>query len=194
MQTTSLDFAPQAAEVARVIAGVRDEQLTDPTPCAGTPVAAILDHFDGLTVAFRKAAEKEEPAGGPSADAAHLAADWRIRLPQQLDGLVAAWSHPSAWEGTTEIAGMRMPAGAAGVVAVNEVLVHGWDLAVATGQTYEADPVVAQACLEFGEGFAVGAPEARDEIYGPAVPVPSDAPVMDRLLGQTGRDPRWAPR
>jgi uncharacterized protein (TIGR03086 family) len=194
MQTTSLDFAPQAAEVARVIAGVRDEQLTDPTPCAGTPVAAILDHFDGLTVAFRKAAEKEEPAGGPSADAAHLAADWRIRLPQQLDGLVAAWSHPSAWEGTTEIAGMRMPAGAAGVVAVNEVLVHGWDLAVATGQTYEADPVVAQACLEFGEGFAVGAPEARDQIYGPVVPVPSDAPVMDRLLGQTGRDPRWAPR
>ncbi|MCW2702129.1 MAG: hypothetical protein JWQ37_124 [Blastococcus sp.] len=194
MQTTSLDFAPQAAEVARVIAGVRDEQLTDPTPCAGTPVAAILDHFDGLTVAFRKAAEKEEPAGGASADAAHLAADWRIRLPQQLDGLVAAWSHPSAWEGTTEIAGMRMPAGAAGVVAVNEVLVHGWDLAVATGQTYEADPVVAQACLEFGEGFAVGAPEARDQIYGPVVPVPSDAPVMDRLLGQTGRDPRWAPR
>jgi uncharacterized protein (TIGR03086 family) len=194
MQTTSLDFAPQAAEVARVIAGVRDEQLTDPTPCASTPVAAILDHFDGLTVAFRKAAEKEEPAGGASADAAHLAADWRIRLPQQLDGLVAAWSHPSAWEGTTEIAGMRMPAGAAGVVAVNEVLVHGWDLAVATGQTYEADPVVAQACLEFGEGFAVGAPEARDQIYGPVVPVPSDAPVMDRLLGQTGRDPRWAPR
>jgi uncharacterized protein (TIGR03086 family) len=193
MQTTSLDLAPQAAEVARVIAGVRDDQLTDPTPCAGTPVAAILDHFDGLTVAFRKAAEKEELTGGPSADAAHLAADWRIRLPQQLDGLVAAWSMPSAWEGMTEIAGMRMPAGAAGVVAVNEVLIHGWDLAAATGQTYDADPVVAQACLEFGEGFAVGAPEARNQMYGPVVPVPADAPVFDRLLGQTGRDPSWAP-
>jgi hypothetical protein len=54
--------------------------------------------------------------------------------------------------------------------------------------------VVAQACLEFGKGFAVGAPEARDRIYGPVVPVPSDAPVFDRLLGQTGRDPRWTPR
>jgi uncharacterized protein (TIGR03086 family) len=192
MKTTSLDLAPQAAEVARVIAGVRDDQLPDPTPCAGTPVAAILDHFVGLTVAFRQAAEKEELAGGPSADAAHLPADWRTRLPTQLDGLVAAWAMPSAWEGMTQIAGMRMPAGAVGVVAGNEVLIHGWDLAVATGQGYEVDPAVAQACLEFGEGFAVGAPEARDAIYGPVVPVPADAPVFDRLLGQTGRDPGWA--
>ena len=70
---------------------------------------------------------------------------------------------------------------------------HGWDLAVATGQPYEVDPVVAQACLEFGEGFAAGAPEARDQMYGPVVPVPDDAPVVDRLLGQTGRDPAWKP-
>ena len=57
------DFAPQAAEVARVVAGVRDDQLTDPTPCAGTSVAAMLDHFVGLTLAFRLGAEKQ-PQGG----------------------------------------------------------------------------------------------------------------------------------
>ena len=191
---TKLDLAPQAAEVARVIAGVRDDQLTDPTPCTEMPVAAILDHFDGLTVAFRRAGEKADQAGGPSADAAHLAADWRTKLPAQLDALVAAWREPAAWEGMTEIAGMQMPAEEAGLVGVNEVLVHGWDLAVATGQAYTADPAVAQACLELIEGFAVGAPEMRDQIYGPVVPVPADAPVMDRLLGQTGRDPGWAPR
>jgi uncharacterized protein (TIGR03086 family) len=190
----TLDFAPQAAEVARVIAGVRDDQLTDPTPCEDTPVAAMLDHFDGLTVAFRRAGEKAELAGGPSADAAHLAADWRTKLPAQLDALVAAWQEPAAWEGTTEIAGMRMPAGEAGRVAVNEVLVHGWDLAVATGQAYTADPAVAQACLELAESLAAGAPEMRNQIYGPVVPVPAEAPVFDRLLGQTGRDPGWTPR
>lgn len=191
---TNLDLAPQAAEVARVIAGVRDDQLTDPTPCTEMPVAAILDHFDGLTVAFRRAGEKAGQDGGPVADAAHLAADWRTRLPAQLDALVAAWREPAAWEGTTEIAGMRMPAGEAGLVGVNEVLVHGWDLAVATGQKYTADAAVAQACLELIEGFAVVAPDMRNEIYGPVVPVPADAPVMDRLLGQTGRDPGWTPR
>jgi uncharacterized protein (TIGR03086 family) len=78
-------------------------------------------------------------------------------------------------------------------VGVNEVLVHGWDLAVATGQAYTADPAIAQACLELIEGFAVGAPEMRDQIYGPVVPVPAGAPVFDRLLGQTGRNPSWAP-
>jgi uncharacterized protein (TIGR03086 family) len=191
MPTTMLDLAPQAAEVARVVRDVRDDQLADPTPCAGTSVAALLDHLDGLTVAFRRAAQKAPMAGSPSADAAHLPRDWRTRLPQQLDALVVAFRDPSAWSGLTEIAGMRMPGAAAVMAGVNEVLVHGWDLAVATGQAYRADPATAQACLEFGEGLAAGAPEARDQMYGPVVPVPADAPVFDRLLGQTGRDPGW---
>ena len=191
--TTALDLAPQAAEVARVIAGVRDDQLTDPTPCDGTSVAAMLDHFVGLTLAFRLGAEKSPMEGAPSADADHLPADWRERLPAQLDALVAAWDQPEAWDGTTEVGGVRMPAAAMGVVAANEVLVHGWDLAVATGQPYAVDPLTAEACLEFNKGFAVGAPEARDAMYGPVVPVPDDAPLFDRLLGQTGRDPAWAP-
>ena len=191
--TTALDLAPQAAEVARVIAGVRDDQLTDPTPCDGTSVAAMLDHFVGLTVAFRLGAEKAPMEGAPSADADHLPADWRERLPAQLDALVAAWDQPEAWDGTTEVGGVRMPAAAMGVVAANEVLVHGWDLAVATGQPYAVDALTAEACLEFNKGFAVGAPEARDAMYGPVVPVPSDASLFDRLLGATGRDPAWAP-
>jgi uncharacterized protein (TIGR03086 family) len=192
MQTTGPDLAPQAAEVARIVAGVRDDQLTDPTPCAGTSVAALLDHLVGLTLAFRHAAEKSLEAGSPSADADNLAPDWRARLPQQLDGLVAAWQQPSAWEGLTEVAGVRMPAPAIAVVALNEVLVHGWDLAVATGQEYRVDPASAQACLDFTVEFAAGAPEARNAIYGPVVAVPDDAPVFDRLLGQTGRNPRWS--
>jgi uncharacterized protein (TIGR03086 family) len=191
--TTALDLAPQAAEVARVIAGVRDDQLTDPTPCDGTSVAAMLDHFVGLTVAFRLGAEKSPMEGAPSADADHLPADWRERLPAQLDALVAAWDQPEAWDGTTEVGGVRMPAAAMGVVAANEVLVHGWDLAVATGQPYAVDPLTAEACLEFNKGFAVGAPEARDAMYGPVVPVADGAPLFDRLLGATGRDPAWTP-
>ena len=29
-------------------------------------------------------------------------------------------------------------------------------------------------------------------VYGPEVPVPADAPTLDRVLGLTGRDPAWA--
>ena len=185
------DLAPTAAAVARVIAGIRDDQLTGPTPCAGTSVAAMLDHFVGLTLAFRLGAEKQPQTGGPRADADQLPADWRERLPRQLDALVAAWHEPAAWEGITEVAGARMPAAAMGVIALNEVLVHGWDLAVATGQRYDVDDAAAQRCLQFARELAIGAPEVRNGMFGPAVPVPDDAPAFDRLLGQTGRDPAW---
>jgi uncharacterized protein (TIGR03086 family) len=187
----AIDLAPTANDVARVVAGVRDDQLTDPTPCDGTSVAAMLDHLVGLTIAFRLGAEKSPMAGGPSANADHLAPDWRTRLPAQLDALVAAWQQPAAWEGLTEVAGARMPAAAMGVVALNEVLVHGWDLAAATGQQYEVDPAAAQRCLQFAVELAAGAPEVRNGMYGPVVQIAEDAPVFDRLLGQTGRDPSW---
>ena len=192
MQTTTPDLAPAAAEVARVVAGVRDDQLTDPTPCTGTSVAAMLDHFVGLTLGMRMAAEKNPMQGAPKADANTLPDDWRTRLPSQLDELVVAWRQPGAWDGDTEAGGVRMPAAAMGVVALNEVLVHGWDLAVATGQPYRADPASTEACLQLAREFAA-VPEMRDQIYGPVVPVPDDAPPMDRLLGLTGRDPAWAP-
>jgi uncharacterized protein (TIGR03086 family) len=191
MQTTTPDLAPQAAEVARTVAGVRDDQLTAPTPCTDTSVAALLDHIMGLTVAFRLAAGKSSLAGGPRADADNLAADWRTRLPEQLEALVASWREPAAWEGTTEVAGVRMPAPEIAVVALNEVLIHGWDLAVATGQDYRADDTSVRACLDFAVEFAKGAPEARDAMYAPVVPVADDAPEFDRLLGQTGRAPGW---
>src|SRR4051794_23588733 len=67
MEPMTLDLAPQAAEVAPVVAGGRDDQLGDPTPCAGTPVARLLDHLGGFTDAFRPAAEKQPPGGAPRA-------------------------------------------------------------------------------------------------------------------------------
>jgi uncharacterized protein (TIGR03086 family) len=193
MQMTPEDLTPATNEVTRVLANVRDDQLGDPTPCAGTPVAGLLDHLAGLTLAFRMAAEKQPLDSAPRASAEHLPPDWRTRIPEQLEALAAAWREPGAWEGVTAAGGVQMPAGAMGVVALNEVLVHGWDLAAATGQEYRPDERSAQRCLDFAIDFAKGAPEARNAMYGPEVSVPADAPAFDRLLGQTGRDPGWRP-
>ncbi len=191
MTTIQLDLGAQAAEVARVVAGVDDDQLGDPTPCAGTSVAGLLAHLAGLTTAFRMAAEKTPALGGPSASPDDLPPDWRTRLPAQLDDLVAAWRQPSAWEGTAKAGGVTMPAPVAAIVALDEVLVHGWDLAVATGQEYAADPAAVEACIGFAASVPADAPE-REGLFGPPVPVPDDAPAFDRLLGLTGRDPRWS--
>ncbi|TYP90821.1 TIGR03086 family metal-binding protein [Blastococcus xanthinilyticus] len=186
-----MDLGPTTAETARVVAGVRDDQLGDPAPCDGMPVAALLDHLAGLALAFRHGAEKTPFAGGPSADAANLPADWRTLLPERLAALAAAWRNPAAHEGVAEVADVRMPASAMALVALDEVLVHGWDLAVATGQPYRPDPAAVRACREFvGERADTSA--EPDGLFGPVVPVRGDAPELDRLLGQTGRDPEWA--
>ena len=131
------------------------------------------------------------PSGTASAES--LPADWRVRIPLELDSLVASWQRPSAWEGMTVAGGIDLPGEVMGVVALNEVLVHGWDLAVAIGEPYEVDGAAAQRCLEHAVWFAEALPEGRDAIYGPVVVVPDSAPVFDRLLGLTGRDPGWTP-
>lgn len=191
METTTFDLAPAADELKRVLAGVRDEQLGARTPCGETPVAGLLDHLVGLTLAFARAAHNE-PGGTATAEAANLPDDWRTRLPAQLDDLVEAWRKPDAWEGTAEAGGVEMPAPIMAAVALDELVVHGWDLAVATGQEYRADDESCRRSLEFAGSVGDDA-EARAGLYGPAVPVPDDAPVLDRLLGATGRDPRWRP-
>ncbi len=188
MQT--IDLGPAVAATARVVAGIRDEQLTAPTPCEGTPVAGILGHLAGLAYAFRMAAEKTPVDGSASTDPAQLPPDWRSFVPGELDALATAWHDPAAHEGMASAGGVEMPAEVMAVVALDEVVVHGWDLAVATGQPYDVGPADADACREFAESFGEDRPPS---LYGPVVPVPAAAPALDRLLGATGRDPGWKP-
>src|SRR3954451_3767149 len=188
MQTA--DLAPAAAETARIVAAVRDDQLADPTPCPEMTVATMLHHLVGLTYAFRMAAEKSPLPGAPRSSAADLPTDWRTRIPAQLDALVAAWREPSAAEGMAAAGGVELPAPVMSMVALDEVVVHGWDLAVATGQKYRPDDVSTQVCFDF-VGDREGEPPGASP-FGPVVPVPDDAPLFDRLLGRTGRDPGWA--
>jgi uncharacterized protein (TIGR03086 family) len=193
METTTLDLEPTTVEAARIAAAVRDDQLSGPTPCTDLPVGAVLHHLLTLSIAFTGAARKEPQGPGPEPDADQLPADWREQLPRHLDVLAAAWRDPNAWDGSTEIAGMTLPASEVGVIALNEVLVHGWDVAVSIGQEYRPDDAAVRACLQFARQIAVDSPEMRDAMYAPAVPVPDDAPVLDRLIGQAGRDPSWRP-
>src|SRR3954469_7379873 len=88
--TTSLDLTPTVTEASRVVAAVQDDQLSRPTPCADTSVAAPLVHLHGRASGLRLAAEKLPP-GAPSASAQDLPADWRSRIPRELDELAAAW-------------------------------------------------------------------------------------------------------
>ncbi|WP_211221799.1 TIGR03086 family metal-binding protein [Granulicoccus phenolivorans] len=182
------DLADAAAELARVAAGVRDDQLADPTPCQDWTVRTLVRHILGLTTAFTHTARHEPPPAGPAPD--ELPADWRTRLATDLDTLVAAWRDPAAWVGESEAGGVRMASADLAVVALDELVLHGWDLARATGQEFTATTTDAEICTGFAA--AMSTPEtvaSRQGLYGPVVAVPSDASPLDRLLGLAGRDP-----
>lgn len=188
-----LNLGAPAAEMARLAAAVRDDQLDDPTPCAGTAVAGILAHVIGLSIAFRDGAAK---IGGPTTSTppgpVPLPDDWREQLPLRVEALAAAWLDPSAWEGETTVGGVTMPAPNVAGFANNELVVHGWDLAVATGQDYHP----AEANLEASWQLVSHTPDdsaVRTGLFGPVFPVPADAPLLDRTLGGAGRQPDWAP-
>ena len=192
METTTFDMGAAADEVARVVAGIRDEQLGDRSPCEGMPVAGLLDHMVGLTYAFRCAAEKTPLPDAPPVSADALVADWRTRLPSQLSALAEAIPSQAPGDRQASAGGVTMPAPAMAAVALDEVVIHGWDLAVATGQPYSVSDRDAAACTSFA-GAVGESPEERAGLYGPRVPVPADAAPLDRLLGLTGRDPAWRP-
>jgi len=189
------DLGPAAQQLSRVVQGVRDEQLTAPTPCPDYTVGDLLEHVHGLALAFTMAARKEQLPGGdqaPEGNASRLPDEWRTAIASRLDDLAAAWRDESAWEGTATVAGVTMPGPDMAAVATDEVVVHGWDLARATDQRLEVD----ETSLAVASGFvaAMSGPEqaeARAGIFGPVVPVPDDASPLDRIVGGTGRDPAW---
>jgi uncharacterized protein (TIGR03086 family) len=194
-----LDLSPATREVARLLDGVTDDLLSAPTPCPGTPVAGLLDHLMGLCLAFTWAARKATatesdgvPSGPGQAHADNLDPQWRDLLPQRLEALAEAWNDPAAWEGLTEAGGLTMPGEVTGTVALDEVVLHGWDLARATGQPFHCDPQSTAAVLAFTEASAQPDQAAsRQGLFGQVVEVPADAAAFDRALGFAGRDPGW---
>ncbi|MGW7273505.1 TIGR03086 family metal-binding protein [Streptomyces sp. NPDC054864] len=192
--TETIDFAPQARLLAAVAEGVSDEQLAAPTPCPEYRVRHLLGHLVGLTGAFRDAARKDlgpHLDQDPGSAVPDLDPEWRAALPKLLDELTEAWRDPAAYEGMTRAGGVDLPGAVAGAVAMDELVVHGWDVARATGQAYAPDEAslrVAQGLLTPQEGDDSG-----NSLFGAVVPVPDDAPLLDRVIGLSGRDPGWAP-
>lgn len=191
-----LDLDPPVRQIRALLLGIDDRELIAPTPCPGWSVATLLDHLMGLTEAFALAARKGADASGegppPAPSAAHLSPHWRSRLPIRLEELATAWKDPAAWLGTARAGGVSMPAREMGTVAANELVMHGWDLARATGQDFAADPRVLTTLIDF---LSAGPPEGTPGFLGPHVPIgPEDADDdLPRVLALAGRTPSWRP-
>lgn len=194
---TTIDLGAAADRLAELLGHVTDEQLTGPTPCAEYALGDLIEHIGGLALAFTLAARKDFDSlsdAAPAGDASRLPADWRTAFPGQLRELAQAWRDPAAWTGMTKAGGVELPGEVAGRVAMNELVVHGWDVARAIGRDYAAGEEELAAALAFVEMFSgPESEEAREGLFGPIVAVDRAEPPLARMLGLTGRDPGWTP-
>jgi uncharacterized protein (TIGR03086 family) len=193
------DLGPAARELTRLVQGVREDQLDAPTPCPDYTLGDLLEHVHGLALAFTAGARKQRLPGGPagpSGDASRLPAQWRASIVARLEELTQAWQEDDAWEGTTQVGGFEGPAEQLGAAAVNELVVHGWDVARASGQDLTVHDQSVGPCLGFAaaltgpDGDAI---RAAGPGFGPPVDIPGDASVLDRIVAANGRHPAWAP-
>lgn len=184
-----------------VVAAVRPEQLTEPTPCTEMDVRTMLAHLIGVLGRIAALGDGEDPF-----------AVTETAVPD--DGWADAWQAAGmraaeAWADDAVLdRPMALPwiqgSGAEVLTSYfSELTVHTWDLAVATGHQPEWDEAVVAAALGARQILPaenrralyeeISAAMGLEEVaipFAEAVPVPDDAPAIDRLVAWNGRDPR----
>ena len=185
-------MAAPAAQAARVVGGVPEGRLDAPTPCTEWDLRTLLNH----TILWT-AYSAERRAYGQSVDEELMKKDFtadagfRQGYADQIGKAVNAWSDPAAWERQLNMMGNPTPAAEIGAMLIMEMVLHGWDVAKATGQQYDCDDAVAAMVLQTVQAQA----ELFRQYHGFAdeVPLPDVVSAFDRALALSGRDPNWEP-
>ena len=177
---TTFDHA--VALATAVIGRVSPNQLGNPTPCPEFDVQDLLGHM--VTVLRRVAAlgRGEDPLGAevPAPVESGFAAAW-LRAVREVE---AAWADDAVLSRTMRLPEAEMSGAATLVGYLNEVTVHTWDLANATGQRPAWDPQVLSLAFDAIRFLPA---TNREPYFADAVPVAEDAPLIDRLVAWNGR-------
>jgi uncharacterized protein (TIGR03086 family) len=165
-----------------VVTHIGSDQLDEPTPCTQFTVRGVLDHMiagaTSFAAAFRGESTPPADSNGPS--------DPLSRFGPAMAGLVDAMHSRGALDRAVAAPFGVVPGQAFARFVVLDGLVHGWDLATATGQPYQpSDPLVAAV-----DSFAREAilPAMRENgMFAVPVEAPGDATPIERLVAFTGR-------
>ncbi|MDE0803677.1 MAG: TIGR03086 family metal-binding protein [Acidimicrobiales bacterium] len=195
-------FAASAETLRSVVACVDPSQFDDPTPCTGMNVRELIDHV-GMAVGRVIAAGNRAPLEEWPTEGFRVGDD----VTGGIDGLIAEAVDAFDDERLTEEVQLPWTV-MSGVDSLsmytNELLVHSWDLATATGQDPDFDddavatadelmhrelPVPERAPMwdEFAKHMPEGIPFEKP--FGDAVPVPDEASPIERLVAWNGRQP-----
>jgi uncharacterized protein (TIGR03086 family) len=174
------------------IAAVRAEQWSNQSPCAQWTARDVVGHIVDMHGIMLRPVNRTFPAREEPLAAFRAA---RAAVEEVLDSPSLAGAPCD-----TPVGPMTVESQIDQVIS-DDLVLHGWDLAKATGQdaTMDADDVArlwavqeaipAEVMVKYRTPGAFG---PGIEVYGPEVPVSDDASLQDRLLGFIGRDPGWA--
>jgi uncharacterized protein (TIGR03086 family) len=188
-QGETMDGAQQLDELLPLLHGLVDrispEQLDDRTPCVNFTVTGVLEHMIGGATAFAPMFRGEGQRGSQGADATTgtLQDRWRAAMVDLLDAVHSE----GAAERTIAAPFGEVPGAVFARFVAFDGLVHGWDLATATGQRYAPREELVREV----DGFArqALAPQMRDgDTFGAETEAPADAGVLDRLVAFSGRE------
>ena len=183
-------FDRAIASTADVVKATPAGLMSARTPCTEWDVRALLNHVIGtLWLAEGLLADQAPrypmaPGGLPPGDLA--GDDPAAAYAEAAAAALAAAEGDALTRGHVTPLG-EMPGPALAGFTTLDILVHGWDLAKATGQPATLDDTLAAHVLTFAEQAIT--PGSRAPRIGPAVPVAVDAPLTERLVAFLGRQP-----
>lgn len=175
-----------------IVVAVRPDQLSRPTPCPGLDVRAMIEHLVQGNLRFAKVADGEPYLAGDDGTeevAGEVGDDPVASLAASVGRVAEAWRRPGVLDQMCRLPFGDMPGRFALALHLVEVLVHGWDVAKATGLDTKLEPELAGAALRTVEMAVTDDLRGPGGPFGPEVEVPEDAPVGDRLVAFLGRQP-----
>jgi len=175
----------------RLIESASAADLTKPTPCSEWDVRGLIDHMIGVVQNFASgftggpplttAAGKSLP--GTSGD------DPAAAYQQAADTLLSAIREPGALDKTLKLPFGEMVGGQAINIVIGDQSIHTWDLAKALGKPYTMDDDLAHGILDMMHKLLQPGFRGEGKGFGEEVPCPESAPIQDRLLAFSGRQP-----
>lgn len=181
---TAQHFTDRADRFAAIL-DAADDLWDAPTPCEGWTVRDVVAH---TIETERDFLVRQGLEVGDAPDLADPPAAWRAHAATVADLLGrdgVAEREYDGWFGRTTIAATMAD------FYGWDLVVHGSDVARATGQQWTVSEAEAAALHATADGW--GDALYSEGVCTPAVPVPDDATPTDRLLARLGRDPRWQP-
>lgn len=168
-----------------LIVGIDAGQWSQPTVCTGWTVRELLNHLVVGHLAFAAILTGKAP---PERAVDHLGDDPFAAYREAAEALRAAFSQPDVLGRMVTVPIGRVRGIMALHLRIIESLVHGWDLARATGQPTTVLPEdLAETELQFTVRKLTDIPPERSP-FQPPQPIADDAPAVDRLAALLGRN------